>query len=67
MDIHNWFIGIHNWIMDIHKSIMDITVTDDRYPGHVLKMAAREHMLGLAPVGEVMDTVAARHGDDDEL
>ena len=28
-------------------------------------MAAREHVLGL--VGEVMDTAAARHSDDDFL
>ena len=38
---------------------------DDRYPGHVSKMMAREHVLRLT--GEVMDTAAARHSDDDFL
>ena len=64
MDIHNSDLWI-SIIANFEASKYDVTITDDRYPGHVSKMAAREHVLDL--VGEVMDTAAARHTDDDFL
>ena len=56
---------IHVSDANFKASKYDLTITDDRYPGHVSKMAAREHVLGLA--GEVMDMAVARHSDDDFL
>ena len=74
MDIHNSIYGcplfgimisINTCIWCQLRSQYDVTITDNRYPAHVSKMAAREHVLGLA--GEVMDTATARHSYDDFL